>query len=532
MLLSKTLLNSPLPTSPLAKTTAPHISLYFRRFAQAVEATNPSEYETLQLVLSWARARYVDTYEEVWNRSYGAAYNINPRTPRAHSLHDLAQEKGVPVEHVESAVDALERDVFRWTSIESEVALATSGSTHDDRSEYTYKQVDLQGLPYLLRTKPDAKAETLKILIERIQFLTDLVHKMGKLVNYEFLLEQSVSGTPHPQHARSELDFGLPATATLRPAHAQFPSLTPFRYLTRTFGALHREDVVNLALATFFLTFKMTILFYVFTRNASTFKRMLIASAAFAYVLFETYNMMSRQARLRRRALAQEQERAQARQPAQNETRDPSTDRTADTATGRTDSSTSDRNIDAALQIPVAPARFRTSSPLLLEFWIERLAYVGLAEEDYEIGLRVATSEGRIIPAATQSPTRPPRGSSAWLARTVHDFVVIPSLLFVATLVPEIEYRRRRAIEKREELIRSTARKIQGRQSQNSSNEDIPSGDGDQALPRFLQSEYSQRILRQQNQGRQIDIAQELEAAAGIANDEENGLDQVNMGFL
>jgi hypothetical protein len=185
-----------------------------------------------------------------------------------------------------------------------------------------------------------------------------------------------------------------------------------------------------------------------------------------------------------------------------------------------------------------------------LAFWIEHLAYLSLADEDAELGL---------VPSAHAAP-QPHQVQRSWRHK-IYANVVLPAALFLGTLVPEVEIRRRRAIEEREELIRAEAareevrRRAKEAEREKKSREDdekaaeassatrssaiptsTPTATTTQTQPhQLLSSEYATRVLRRRGanaHGRQIDIQQELDAAAQQDDEEDEEPDDMDMGFF
>ena len=120
-----------------------------------------------------------------------------------------------------------------------------------------------------------------------------------------------------------------------------------------------------------------------------------------------------------------------------------------------------------------APRRY-TAGASAFQQLLERIAYVGMDSEDEQLGLLPSTPGA----GATTSVRR---------GRFFHLFLV-PTVLFFASMVPDIEMRRRAAIEERERVV-SKANE-ERRQDQASD----------------VRDEYSQRILRRRRAGAAADF--------------------------
>lgn len=268
------------------------------------------------------------------------------------------------------------------------------------------------------------------------------------------------------------------AEATASTGHDQARQRRPG--LQTLLFVINLDELFHIALPLFFLSFKLSILLYVFTRHASPFKRYCLISLAVLYVVYEGYSMVQRRARLRETAdrlrRAAEDGQRNRRAPSANGNGDtapegaqPTADAPAsnqETQQGDTPARPAGANVphaessvpdpNAPPPPPRAPARYTATSPLVLNYWIEHVAYIGLEDEDVELGLQLPGGGG----AATRAFT--PRGY--WTYK-VFARVIVPLILFVGTLVPEIEKRRRKAIEEREHVIRTVARIEEERQA-------------------------------------------------------------------
>ncbi|GAA5961773.1 hypothetical protein JCM3765_004066 [Sporobolomyces pararoseus] len=92
------------------------------------------------------------------------------------------------------------------------------------------------------------------------------------------------------------------------------------------------------------------------------------------------------------------------------------------------------------------------------KYWINSLAAVGLVEEARELGLSPRYIAGRPISPANRMPYVPLSQLSRWErhkseARRLGRIVWTGFVLFLGTLIPEVERKRKKALEKRERLL-------------------------------------------------------------------------------
>lgn len=478
--------------------------------ASIIENMDPANYASFRSLLTWSYYKYVDMYEELWKDMYGQwSKESGMAAEPSKSVEQLAKSMECTEEEVLSAGKLVESEALQWLSLEEELAQGTA----INESDMTYRTVTLQGLPYLLQVKRDARSGPLAVLLGRIKRLQDIIHRMDKLISYQTLFEQASNTSALQADMRSRQSAMLAAAAaagaaTGNPgvaAAANAPRVYRFRV------EFNAHNFINVAVPAFLLSLKMTLLVYVFTRGASTFKTCLIAGAGALFVLLEAWKTAQRNNRNRQPATATTAARPADADPA-------STPETAQEEEGF-----------ESLR-PRAPIRQRAASPLTLNYWIDSLAYIGLDAEERQFGWHP-------LPTAASRPQQ-----QSQLVKLIQEQVLLPLLLMLVTLVPDIEQKRRRAIDERDDLIRSTAKKVEDRKArlaektrereqegkkQGESSRTLQS-DAPDDVPSFLQHPYCQRIIRNRRTGRQIDIAQEIEAAAAAAE----GADQADMGFL
>lgn len=485
--------------------------------ASVIENMDQSNYPSFRSLLTWSYYQYVDQYESLWKEMYGQ-WSKEPAAAieTSKSVEQLAKEMDCSIEEVLSAVKLVETEALQWSSLEEEIAKVSQA----DKTGMTYKTVTLQGLPYLLQVKRDSRSGPLQILLGRIKRLQDVIHRIDKLISYQTLFEQASNTSALQADMRSRQSALLAAAAAANGAIVPptgAPDARPRRYMLEI--EFNLNHFLTVAVPSFLLSLKVTFLVYIFTRDASTFKTCMVAGIGAAYVMFSAWKTIQRQTNERRGA---ERPQAQAQRRSGTTTPQPEV--------------ASEQNSLESLR-PRAPVRQRATSPFTLDYWIDSLAYIGLASEEREFQWH---------------PMMEQRGDQQqnlyWKA--VKNYLLLPLLLMVVTLVPEIEQKRRRAIDERENLIRSTAKKVEDRkarlsekkedreekQDELSSSSLSSSIVVDEEIPSFLQHSYCQRVIHQRRIGRQIDIAQELEAAAAAAGaagaGEPNMGQAADMGFI
>ncbi|KAK4055349.1 hypothetical protein OIO90_003187 [Microbotryomycetes sp. JL221] len=167
-------------------------------------------------------------------------------------------------------------------------------------------------------------------------------------------------------------------------------------------------------------------------------------------------------------------------------------------------------------------------------YWIARIATIGLVDEAHELGLAPRTLAGRTIQpprgagagaaAAAALPTRtvrpPPlphpqdRIGRARLARrrALRTFVV-GIVLFFGTLIPEVERKRKRALEKRDRLL------------------------AERRVHREKMLEHKRKMMEERDkqlaqQDRQADTKQDAESASVDGREEEHDADDSDVGGI
>ena len=211
--------------------------------------------------------------------------------------------------------------------------------------------------------------------------------------------------------------------------------------------------------AILFLAFRVAIMLWVFVKDMRGFKQHAILFVAGAWFCWQVIALVRKErARIRRderrqhpELQQQQQQQQQQRQQAEAQQQAHGAGTSEQTGTqsrgaaqpneGVQDEADRDAN---PLPSPLAPQRYTIDSPLHWQWWIEHVAYFGMEEEDVELGFTPRTAHGRNA-GARPRPT---------LFNALVTFVV----LFIGTMLPEVEVRRRSAVIDREALILKTAK--------------------------------------------------------------------------
>ncbi|EPQ27998.1 uncharacterized protein PFL1_04325 [Pseudozyma flocculosa PF-1] len=426
-----------LPARMTTASSMPPASDDHDKFRQILMATAPANYPLLVDSATLLHDVYLERYRRLYRASQkGQLSGEAPVSALAgdgdgeESDDDNADED----EDVLSLAQSVEDELFGWEPIDMPALDRRPDVPGGKELEYLYHEVQCNGLPYLLQlavTPSDRqRSAAMSQLLGRMERLASTIKLLNSLTMHASLLAGAADVAPFAPSAMSpasgtalspDLHAQLPARAAVAAAappplggadpqnpqprgRAAAAQLVPVAWRS-TFAGLAEltwNEIFSMTVPLFFLGLKLGIFLYVFGRGASDMKRFAMMAAASIYVVWEAVKL----------------------------TNDPL----------------------APLPPVHAPRRYTTSEPSLLsvEHWLERIAYIGMESEDEDLGLL------------------PPLGSPRPAARTrrrgrVFHHVVVPLVLFFATLVPDIEMKRRRAIEEREDVVRDAVSKAEER---------------------------------------------------------------------
>lgn len=238
---------------------------------------------------------------------------------------------------------------------------------------------------------------------------------------------------------------------------------------------INLEAMLSLVVPLFLLSLKLGFLLWIFGRHASYTKRLVMGGMAAAWIVWEGWGMYRRRAvvGVMRERVERERERAerQARRvemaaqagvqlPAAVARHLPPPLPAAQAGGGGGGGGELRQRLPAGpprIGRPPGAPRPRIREPhsrLSPRYWIARIATIGLVEEAHELGLAPRTVAGR--PAAPPAPrlrADDRMGLARAARRRVLRTIVVAVVLFFGTLSPEVERKRRRALEKRERLL-------------------------------------------------------------------------------
>lgn len=264
--------------------------------------------------------------------------------------------------------------------------------------------------------------------------------------------------------AAGALPDGVPPIAALGLAGGLAGGALPRRALgVRRRGTvniiINVEAMISIGIPLIFLALKLAFLLWIFGRHASTNKRIAMGVMALAYIIWEGWTL-ARAGRPRRGRVPGA--RAGAAAPVAGVNIDRAAPVLPDGLRQRHNAPVDPANpAPAAVPgvVPAAPARTPRppSSRLTPRYWINYIAAIGLAAEARELGLIPRSIAGRPV-VNPPVPARNPndligvaRDARARAVRTA----LVAVVLFFGTLLPEVEKKRRRALEKRERLLES-----------------------------------------------------------------------------
>lgn len=297
-----------------------------------------------------------------------------------------------------------------------------------------------------------------------------------------------------------------------------------------------------------FLAIKLCILLYIFTRGASPLKRNVMYGITALWIAVEMIRAWRR--RIRRLESARRRA-ARARRSPNTQRRAAAVAAASGGAAAGGQTSAQQPSGTSVAGVPMAPQRHSVTSPAQPRFWLQRIAFLGMEEEDLNLGLRPSAAQAHTwmirMTRERISQSRRRHGGLNLLARIdiskLLNDLTFPCVLYLTTLIPEVEELRAAEVRKRERLIKKwwtshgkdwVEAKRQALASGSTDGGDDENADPSRAsaeLPRLLKHPYVLKLLQLKptpdglvgaidgdsadanaSSGRQIDIQEELDA--------------------
>ncbi|PWY96979.1 hypothetical protein BCV70DRAFT_167920 [Testicularia cyperi] len=551
------------------------------RLEQTIRATAPENYPMLIEALTCAYDEYVLAYEDLYKTAFRDQQRDSGESagPRESCTTSAASRQ---------VLDLIEEPLLGWSPLSLDITQKHGTGT---TSKFHYQQVTHQGLPYLLRLSCDSmdlrRSEAMAQILTRLSALRTMIRKLENLQLLGSLIQRptqySTQFGPAPAVAGAGAGaqmFAAGAAAGLpqAPPRGQLVLVNSIEAAVRAFVSLLSEitmqDLYEVAVPIFFLVFKIAILLHFMIRQAEPIRKYFILGMSATYVAFESWRILRRRLRARRprnvnaipipRAdngpAAPEAVAPDAPAPAGAGAQDAAgraegapTVQGANVPRAPSEEEEVERQVtedpERAIPPPRAPRRREARSVLTLEYLLEWMAYIDLDAEDAELGMLPPVGSGQ----RQSTPTR--GGVYGW----VWENLLLPLLLFLFTMVPEVEQRRKRAIEDRERVIRKYTRLSQERQDKlrelraqqkqqaapgatlgetaqeaGGTSSSAASPEDSHTSEQKRRDEYANQILRRRGRSAHADIDAEdrdaiQRAMAGVDDNED---DQLDMNFF
>ncbi|KAK4706022.1 hypothetical protein P7C70_g172, partial [Phenoliferia sp. Uapishka_3] len=355
-------------------------------------------------------------------------------------------------------------------------------ATPDVAPQDEFQVVQISGMPYILHMPPGhltlppppplrhyqslKRAEAIHHILTTMLQLLMTYQPTSPSIAYGRALLRPHSSTgavgTHPQHDV----LGGPAPRPAIPAVAGAPVARRRATLSIV---INLEAVLSILVPLVLLSLKLAFLLWIFGRHASATKRLILFVMAVGWVIWEGWVMQRRRAALGagRDRLERANRRAAAALAAGGPAPVgvPQVARRRQPPAGPREPPREPRPVAGAGAGPVpivaprgvvAPRIREPVSRLSPRYWLNWVAAIGLAEEARELGLVPRSIAGRPVvqPLAPPPPNRNDRaGLAAQARRRAWRTALVAIVLFFGTLSPEVEKKRKRALEKRERLL-------------------------------------------------------------------------------
>ena len=498
---------------------------------ETLRVTAPENWPVAIEALKQAHDEYVLIYEHIYNQAY-AAQKGGESASSTWSEDALTQSQ---------LLTSVETTLLGWDPVQlptedpTATSAASPGTGTGNDTQHLYQQVTHQGLPYLLciSATPLAiqRSEAMAALLQRMATLKTVIDKLeyvamlGQIAQAHhptlFGARDNVSGATGPAESNGS------AAAARTMAFEQGGVVATASRLARSTADVLRSitfaDASAVILPMLFVGFKVGVLLSVMLRGADTMKKYFVLGMASVYVIFESYRIVQRRMRARQRmtprvpAPAPQGDGNAGQAPAAAEAQGNGTlaPMGANVPTAPSHEQAAERQAtedpSRPLPPPQAPLRI-TARRFTYDWWIDHMAFVGLDIEDGELGL---------VPAASVRTNQTSR-----LYSLLCSSWILPPLLFLVTMSPAVEQRRKRAIEERERVIRKWTRLEAERRERLTQMQQPANASAPVFVDVDLQqkrSDYADRILRQRR-ATEAD-ADDDDMARQVARDEDDLMD-------
>lgn len=260
--------------------------------------------------------------------------------------------------------------------------------------------------------------------------------------------------------------LNAPAGALGRPMHPLAQG-APIRRRATLSVIINLDVILSFLIPLFLLSLKLAFLLWIFGRHASPTKRVILGAMAALWVIWEGVGIRRRRLQRERDRERLERERrraaraaARAHQEQQVQPQPPQGDAQPGPGTPPRPPAAQPAPAPAAVvrrarHPPATDRPHRRRDPpsrLSPKYWVNLIAAVGLVSEARELGLSPRFIAGRPIAPAPPPPRTAAEKRYEAVKRVVRN-VGVAVVLFVGTLSPEVERKRKRALEKRERLL-------------------------------------------------------------------------------
>ncbi|GAA5921174.1 hypothetical protein JCM1841_001185 [Sporobolomyces salmonicolor] len=422
---------------------------------------------------------------------------------RAARLQANDEEEADETRELKEVEDLL-KECRLWSVVEErteevEKELGKRAEDGEARRAEEFQVVHLNGLPYLLYTpgalafppRPSASAVTSlaraqaihHVLTTMLQLLITFQPASPSIAYGRALMRPSGAQATYAHGQRmspavNPNNLAVPAGGPLGgapgPGADAVPGQPQLRRRATLSVVINLDAIISLLVPLFFLSLKLAFLLWIFGRHASPTKRAVLVGMAAAWVVWEGWVIQRRRAQAgRERERGDRERRRVARAQAQAVANQMQAQRQAQAPGG---AQPGQPPVPGAAARPAAPgqpgpaapprrrsptARREPPSRFSPRYWLNAIAAVGLVSEARELGLSPRYIAGRPIPPAATAPAFLARATPAQRARyeriqrlrRAARNIWVALVLFVGTLSPEVERKRKKALEKRERLL-------------------------------------------------------------------------------